>query len=173
MKILVEQFCALSTSPSWQSWLYHFDQGLHSRYINRLRQSTGCNSNREIMKEALEEVQELGGGDDLVKFLQKHFPQVIKSDVPVEMRVDINEHKIFASYTPGILTYPRRIILSGTARELRQKVREFILDKPVHDSIIVGERAYIEYLEERDLHLKDSIPMKNWQIATYRNKNSI
>jgi|6_EtaG_2_1085325.scaffolds.fasta_scaffold68385_2 hypothetical protein len=129
------------------------------------------------MSKTLGTIGDKGGSERLTKFLRKYYPQMIKDDISAADRVgdadSINRHQIFTSYSPGILTYPRRIILVGPLHELRKEVGEFVLDKPVHDSILVDDRAYIEYLEKSDMHLKDSIPMKNWQIAAYRNKHKL
>ena len=105
---------------------------------------------------------------------------MIKDDVTIQQHDadSIDRHQIFPSYSPGILTYPRRIILIGSLRDLRKQVREFVLDKPVHDSLFMEDsesqhRVYIEYLEKSDMHLRDAIQMKSWQIAAYRNKHTV
>jgi hypothetical protein len=132
---------------------------------------------RELMKKTLVKVDSLGGSEKLSIFLRQHFPQMIKSEITDEQKVQdqdsLNKHAVFDSYVPGILSYPRRIIFVGPKRELMKEVRQFTFDKPIHDSLIVDDRAYVEYLERADMHLKDSIPLKNWQIAVYRNKNSL
>ena len=77
---------------------------------------------------------------------------------------------IFIHYNPIVLTYPRRIIFTGPSRELQKKVREFIIDKIKSDYIILGERAYIEYLKKIDEMIMNKIPLSNWQIAAYRQR---
>jgi len=129
------------------------------------------------MKETLQKIDNSSGSERLALFLRKNFPQMIKSGTTATQKQDdsehLNSHGVFDSYVPGILTYPRRIIFVGPKRELIREVRQFCLDKPVSDSIIVEDRAYVEYLDSTDLHLQDAIPLKNWQIAAYRNKHSV
>lgn len=165
MKILVEKFCSISTSPAWQSWLYNFDRNLHSWYIQRMRESTGCDSNRNLMVEALEEVQKRDSSS-LIAFLRSNFPQVLLEENHKPQSLD--RHGIFPEYSPGILTYPRRTILVGSRGKLNRMLREFLNDKPVHDSVILDDRAYIEYLEVSDMHLKDAIPEESWLIKNHR-----
>lgn len=167
MKIKVEQFCSLATSPSFQSWLFHYDDGLYRRFIARLRESRGCGDNRELMKGLLTNIQEQGGGDAMTTFLQKHYPAMVGGGTKASAG-DYDD--VFTHYNPNILTYPRRIIFVGPKRELLKKVREFVLDKPKSDHIIVGDRAYVEYLEEADAAITDKIPLRNWQIAAYRQR---
>lgn len=129
------------------------------------------------MKDTLKRINKLGGSDQLALFIKTNFPQMIKEELSLEQKDKdgkvLNKHAIFDTYMPGILTYPRRIIFVGPKRELTKEVNEFTSQKPVYDCIIVDDRAYIEYLEETDMHLKDVIPLKNWQIAIYRNKNKV
>jgi hypothetical protein len=119
------------------------------------------------MKELLAKIQELGGGDEIAMFLQKHYPTMIEGGVTTAVG-DYDE--IFTHYNPNILTYPRRIIFTGPKRELQKKVREFLLDKLKSDHIIVGDRAYVEYLEKADAAIAGKIPLSNWQIAAYRQR---
>lgn len=167
MNVKVEQFCSLATSPSFQSWLFHHNGDIYRRFINRLRESRGCGENRELMKDLLVEIQDNGGGDAIAEFLMKHYPHMIEGGVKTQAG-DYDE--VFTHYNPSILTYPRRIIFTGPKRELSKKVREFELDKLKSDHIIVGDRAYIEYLEKSDAAIAEQIPLSNWQIAAYRQR---
>lgn len=167
MKVKVEQFCSLATSPSFQSWLFHHNDGLYRKFIIRLRESRGCNDNRELMKSLLAEIQEHGGGDEIATFLQRHYPTMIEGGVQTSAG-DYDD--VFTHYNPNILTYPRRIIFTGPKRQLQKRVREFVLDKLKSDHIIVGDRAYVEYLEKADAAIADKVPLDNWQIAAYRQR---
>lgn len=128
------------------------------------------------MLDVLDKVSSLGGAEKLYDFLGKNYPQMIVNNFRTNTQnrhESLNSDDVFSSYTPDIVTYPRRIIFSGEARELRKRVNEFLLDKIAHDKLFLGDKAYVEYLTKSDSYLKDSIPLKNWQIAAYRNKNNL
>lgn len=173
MRIKVDQFCTLATSPSWQAWLYHHHVNLYRKFIRQIQGSRGCNQNRELMTEVLQEIDK-AGGDALAEFLQKHYPHMISGQQPLRhQREDskaLDNDGVFQHYNPNILTYPRRQIFVGPKSMLKGKVQEFLLDKIRGDHIIIGERAYIEYLEKSDKAIADQIPIKNWLIAAYRQR---
>lgn len=171
MRVKVEQFCSLATSPSWQAWLYHFNVDLYRRFIKRLQESRGCSQNRGLMTEVLQEIDKAGGGTALGTFLSQHYPHMI--DEPGQVRkppAQITD--VFEYYNPNIMTYPRRIIFTGDARTLKRTVNAFVLDKIKHDSIIIGNTAYVEYLTADDAAVADKIPNQNWQIPAYRLRTS-
>lgn len=170
MRIKVEQFCSLATSPSWQAWLYHFNADLYRKFIKRLQESRGCSQNRELMTEILQEIDSINGGDALGAFLAKHYPHMI--DGPNKANISKHTGQVFEYYNPNILTYPRRVIFTGDIRSLKRTVNEFVLDKIKHDSIIVGNTAYVEYLTKEDMNIADKIPNSNWQIPAYRLRTS-
>lgn len=167
MRIKTEQFCSLATSPSWQAWLFHYDGDIYRRFIRRLQESRGCSENKELMKDLLEQIQKNGGSDAVSDFLRKHYPHMIEGGTAAS---NSDFDNVFVHYNPIVLTYPRRIIFTGPARELQKKVREFTIDKIKSDYIILGERAYIEYLDKTDEIIMSKIPLSNWQIAAYRQR---
>jgi len=168
MKVKVDKFCSLATSPSWQAWLFHFDANLYKTFIKGLQASRGCGQNSDLMIKVLEEIGKLNGNDKLLNFLQQHYPHALVDSQPkVEMKT-VAVDEIFEHYNPNLLTYPRRIIFTGSSRELKTKVQSFLLDKIKSDFIIVDGKAYVEYLTNEDSQLKDSIPMKNWKIAAWK-----
>lgn len=172
MRIRVDKFCSLSTSPPWQAWLYHFNGDLCRRFLKRLQESRGCNHNRDLMMETLTEVEKLDGGDRLIAFLTQHYPHMLVAEtgekVPAQAasaRVGSGD-EIFEHYNPNILTYPRRMIFEGP--DLQRVVRSFLVDKIKSDFVIVGDKAYVEYLTRDDSGVMNSIPVKNWLIAAWR-----
>jgi hypothetical protein len=169
-KVRVDKFCSLATSPSWQAWLFHLDHDLYRRFIKKLQQSRGCSHNRDLMVEILKEIDKIdSGGPQLIEFLTKHYPTMLVTDDSQPRLIRQDQHEsIFDYYNPHILTYPRRMILIGTPTDLKQRVQEFLLDKIQTDFVIVGDRAYIEYLKAEDASIKDQIPTKNWQVAAWR-----
>lgn len=168
LTVKVEQFCSLATSPSWQAWLYHFNADLFRRFIKRLQESRGCSQNRDLMVEILGEIDKANGSDELSLFLTKHYPHMIDGNKAVRQPAQPHSDKVFEYYNPNVLTYPRRIIFTGDQRSLKKTINEFILDKIKHDSIIVGNKAYIEYLIADDAAIVDKIPNSNWMIPAYR-----
>lgn len=165
----VDQFCSLATNPTWQAWLYKFSAELYSVFIERLRAARSCSDNREIMKDMLPQIVELNGNDQLIAFLRQSFPHVI-DEKGIVKHADQQYPPVFEHTNSKILSYPRRIIFEGDTQSLKQKILQFTIDKPKHDSIIIKDKAYVEYLRREDMQIAHQIPLKNWKIAEYRVK---
>lgn len=172
MKIKVEQFCSLATSPSWQAWLFHFNTDIYRKFIKKLQESGSCAKNRELMEELLGEIDDVGGADKLYEFLEEQYPHVLKHNSRHLERADRDAHGVFPGYVEGILTYPHRKIFEGARKHLEKQVKQFLSNKGTSDHIIIDEYAYVEYLERSEESLKGKIPEKNWQIAAYRKDKS-
>jgi len=126
-----------------------------------LRESHGCGSNQKLMMEVLDAIEDFGGSDELAKFLQQHYPQVIK----VESTSDVLDRY----FNSGLLTFPRRCTISAPKGQLLSRIKEFISDKIKYDYLIVGRVAYIEYLTEDDRQVIDQIPKDNWILVRHKN----
>ncbi len=163
MKLKVELFCALATSISWQTWLYHFDAEIYRSFITKLYKARGCGENKIVMIDILEEIQKIGGDEQLLRFLNENYPHVINN----EAKAGIDKHGVFPGYNENIVTYPHRKIFTD-----KKEADKLISKKGRYDYIIVGDLIYVEYLERSEDHLFDKIPDKNWQIAAYR-KNKL
>lgn len=161
MNIKVEQFCSLATSPSWQAWLYRFDSVLYKSFITRLQSSKGCNQNREIMKSTLSELNKLNANDSLEIFLRKHYPHMIEERKKSNL--------VFKNYNPTLLTFPRRMIISGD--DIERKVLDFVSDKIKYDFIVVDGIAYVEYLTTDDKNIVGRLPASSWQVRRYKSEN--
>lgn len=168
MRIKSEQFCAIATSPSWQAWLYNYNSALYKQFIDKLTTSTGCTKNREIMLSTLDQIGLMGGTDSLAELLMKNYPHVIDNSAQSATVSAFGSPAVslFSGYKPGILTYPRRVILTGG--DVAAKANEFVADKLRSDVIVLDGKAYVEYLTVDDKDILNSIPAKNWQIAAYR-----
>jgi hypothetical protein len=166
MKIRADKFCSLSTSHSWQAWLHGYNVDLWTKFMIRLRESRGCNHNRDIMMATLKEIEAKGGGEALMAFLEKNYPTMVIHE-PTPMKADA---EVFPGYNPGILTYPRRTMMTGP--ELERRVQRFMGDKLKSDHIIVNGVAYIEYLLPEDAALVAKIPDRNWMVRAYRSRMS-
>ena len=170
MKIKVDQFCSLATSPSWQAWLYKYDANLYREFIAKLQESRGCSQNRTIMVDLLAQIGANHNGNVLLQdFINKNYPHMIENDdgSPVKIKRDESRtnDKVFVYYKPNALTYPRRMIFRD---DPRKQIATFVLDKLKHDSIIVDGVGYVEYLTREDAAIADKIPNSNWQIVAYR-----
>lgn len=174
MRVIASKFCSLSTSPSWQAWLFHFDQSLYRRFMQRLQGSRGCNQNHDIMVEFLKELEKMpGGAEKLFEFLEKHYPHMIVRDSSAQKPWSEPKRSVdpvFPQFNPNVLTYPRRQILDG--EDLVRRIQEFMLDKIKGDFVIVDGKAYIEFLERVDASLVDKIPLRNWLIASWRSRQT-
>ncbi len=172
MQVKINKFCALATSPSWQAWLFHFNQGLYQKFFNKLQVSRGCNQNRDLMIELLKEIELVPGGtESILTFLQKHYPSVLNNGIaqPSVVRTSPATNKVFEYYNPNLLTYPRRLVIEHG--EVERLAIEFIRDKIRSDFVIVDGKAYIEYLLASDEPIKDKIPTDNWVIRRWRSRN--
>lgn len=169
MKIKVEQFCALATSPSWQAWLYQFDSEIYSWFIGKIRTSKNCTENREIMQITLDKIKKIDDSGQLLEFLTQRYPHVIVSDEKQRVE-DING--VFPGYVQGILTYPHRMIIESPIDALEKRIRKMIRGKLKSDYIIIGNVGYIEYLDNSEKDLVGKIPDKNWLISAYRKRQS-
>lgn len=138
--------------------------------MGQIQQSRGCNQNRDIMIELLREIEKEGGTDKLFGFLQAHYPHMLVGEDAPPPRVKMVDDPIFPYFNPALLTYPRRRIIEG--ENLKQRVQEFLLDKGTCDYAIVGDRAYVEYLDRKDAAIIDKIPLRNWLIAQWRSRQS-
>jgi hypothetical protein len=175
VKVRIDKFCALSTSPPWQAWLYHFNNDLCKKFLKRLQESRGCNHNRDLMMETLTEIERLDGGDQLISFLTQHYPHMLVAEQGEKLATNTaksGSDEIFEHYNPNILTYPRRLIFTGAEHELRKRVQSFLVDKIKSDYEIVGEKAYVEFLNREDAAVAASVPIKNWLIAAWRLRSS-
>jgi len=181
MNINVGTFCSLATAPEWQTWLYNYSKEYYKDLISHLRTSTGCGSNSAKMTEILNKITNDSGGPKLEAFLSQAFPQVmnkpkcgakeVRKNVVVKSAQKMNLHNVFEYYNPSLMTYPRRLIMSGSG--LEKKVSDFLRNKNVHEHIVIEDRAYIEYLNPEENNLAKDIPEHNWQIKKYRTKNNI
>lgn len=171
--IKVEQFCSIATSPAWQAWLYHFSNDIYKKFIKQLQKSRNCNENRELMREVLKNIEEADGSSQLYEFLEEQYPHVLKHNSRYVGRTDIDKYGVFPGYVPGILTYPRRKIFEGSTESLKKKVEQFVSSKGVSDYIIIGNHAYVEFLENKETSIANEIPSNNWLIQKYRDNSSV
>lgn len=172
MEIKIDQFCALATSPAWQAWLFRFAKPLHSELVEHLRGSRSCNSNRDKMVSIFQRLVDLPGGpEQLVAFLGKQFPHVIAArPTQTITKAALADDGVFEHYDPDLLTFPRKLIITGS--DLERKVKEFLAKHAKGDYVVIGDRAYVEYLPVAHAGLASTIPAANWETTAWRSRHS-
>lgn len=165
-KLQVAQFCSLSTSSSWHTWLHEYDNNLYQDFIGKLHKSSGCSYNRQLMEQVLSNIDSNGDIESLHNFIRVNYPFMIVEDRKY------TDDCPFSDFMPEILTFPRRIILEGDRPQLSKMLLSFIKDKIKYDYIIIGDKCYVEYLIEGDQEILKQMSDGDWLIANYR-KNKL
>jgi hypothetical protein len=164
----------LATAQPWLAWLRTFSAPLYEELIKHMRDKPGCKHNREKMLDILKKISLTPGGTvKLEQFLRQSFPNVLKDDpgnLPV--RDLIGEVPVFGHYDPSLMTIPRRIILVNKDQAaLLNLIQKFMVDKAEGDYVVVGSRAYVEYLPQDLEYLKTQIPAQNWLTRKWKNEH--
>lgn len=137
----------------------------------KLRESRGCNYNRQLMVDTLDLISKNGGYEQILDYVRVNYPYMVVDEYRKQSGKTQTDN-IFPGYVAGILTYPRRVIFEGQPDDLFKRIQAFIYDKLKHDYIIVGNKGYVEYLNKGDAQIVDQLPLTSWLIATYR-KNKL
>ena len=167
MKLVLSQLCNLSISQSWHNWLYDFDKNIYTHFIQMMRDAKNCSDNKKVMLKIVNEIRRSEDAAIFYEYLHLNHPLAITGH-----RYDNAVNQVFKDYDPNIKTYPKRIIMSNDNEKiLLNRVRSFTRNKICCDYIIIDDKAYIEYLDNDELEVIDSIPNKNWLIAAYRKNN--
>lgn len=197
LRLHYSKFCGLARTPDFRKWLKETASDLDD-YLSQASPVGGCKARAERMVHVYNKLYETGKGSIFEQVLRERFPYVIDADSkptlrsamptktpiapPPIARVDVSKvldiHGVFKSYRPEILTFPqKRIIVNADKKQLEAQLSTFIRDKYGVDSIIVGDRAYIEYFEPRYKDVAGKIPEEKREIYQYRqrtkNANSI
>jgi len=161
----------LSTATAWQSWLRKHHPTLYADQLEQMRAKPGCKQNRLKMLEILRKITaDPISSDVLEDFLRHNFPYIIKEEPDDEIVMDlVRDIPVFGYYDPALATIPRRIILSDKEpSKLEDLVQRFLVDKAAGDYVVVGHRAYVEYLPPSLGHLAAQTPDKNWLVKVWR-----
>lgn len=187
LEIKTSSFCGLSRSKDWQAWLKEEAPDLLNSLMTTIDAGTGCRANSNKMMEIYFELQKRNKSKQLETFLQRRFPWLIKNPSskpkrpqkhtpPVITQTNnqdwdsLNKHKVFASYRPDILSFPRKLIIIDNPDKLFNRVQRFIVNKLSTDYLIIDNYAYIEYFEPKDAGIIDKIPLDRRDIYKYRQK---
>ena len=169
MKINPKEFCYLSQSEVFLDWLYSISPPLHAGLVDHLKKGLGCGSNKQAMLNLLKTITENSiWVSSISNFLRDNFPAIIVED---DIKI-INKHGVFDYYDPMLATYPRRMIILDESGNLKEAVLSFCAKHGYCDYVIVEDRAYIEYLPQELLSIKNDIPSQNWQVKIYKAKNA-
>lgn len=190
LRLHYSKFCGLARTPDFRKWLKDTASDL-DEYLAQASPIGGCKARAERMVYVYNKLYETGKGSVFESVLKERFPYVIDSDTkptlkqsipakapppiaPVQ-RVDVSKvldiHGVFKTYKPEILTFPqKRIIVNVDKSQLEAQVNSFTRDKYGVDSIILGDRAYIEYFEPRYKDVAAKIPEEKREIYQYRQK---
>lgn len=175
MNIKTSQFCALSRSSDWKTWLDKHAPDLLIFLNEILKKQRGCKSSKEAMMKIYNDLYERNMGKAFEKFILERYPYIIDiTKKQINKRATeqpkryLNKHNVFASFKPGILSFPQKAILTG--EDLENKVKTFIANKTGVDVIIVDGHAYIEYFIPKYEHVIKNIPMESRDIYKYRSK---
>jgi len=187
LEIKTSAFCGLSRSQDWQNWLKLEAPDLHDSLLETIQKGGGCRANSSKMMEVYFELLKRKKQQPLETFLQRRFPWLIKKPqtqtkqskrttppiIPQTNARDwesLNKHKVFASYRPDILSFPRKLIIVDNHAKLYNRIQRFIVNKLAADYMIIEDYAYIEYFEPKDAGIIDKIPRERRDIYKYRQK---
>ncbi len=158
MTIDKANFCGLSTNSIFMSWLESNFPILAQDLRAHLSRSNSCTENAQKMIGLLATLESNQESFVMLReFLVSKFPGIIVNN-------------IFPNFQPNLLTLPRRVILNGTDCEVQ--AAKFVADKPLAETIRIGNSVYIEYLTSRLVKYSGSIPESSWLIRQWKSKLS-
>ena len=176
MKVKVNQFCGLSTSPQIQAWLFRYDEAIYNDFTEVMKNSKGCHHNRDNMQRVYDKIVAKGDLEKLVNYLKTHFPHVVEADdappeepvlVPSGAEKDFTLNVLQAMkdvFNRRTITFPRRTVVPVTGFDPDVAIESFKKDKIAIKWIVLDNVLYIEYLTKADESIKDSILETNWLV---------
>jgi hypothetical protein len=175
MKVKVTQFCGLVTSPQIQAWLYRYNPDLYNELIEGLKNSRGCNQNRDLMQGIYGKIVANNDLDKLIDYLRTNFPHVLEADdaeperpQSIVVSPDGSNMPLLTAmkdvFSRRVVTFPRRTVVPVTGFEADVAAEAFSKDKLVMKWLVHDNVLYIEYLLKVDEPFKDSILESNWLI---------
>jgi hypothetical protein len=202
MKIDVTRFCGLSRRDDFQNWLKSISNEYYNELIYFLRLGKSCGSNKEKMEEIYSKLVKDKKSNLMIDFLIKNYPHMIiydKNDatskiveVPqndkqmvlsndkqmVLSNDELNHHKVFQKYKPGLLLIPHQMIfIDDNGRSLENRIIEFTRTKIQTDYVILqGPKfyhGYIEYFEKEFASEAFKLPSHNRPIFIYKKNNNL
>lgn len=182
-RLRTQQFCNLSKEQTWQSWLHTVAPDLCKSLLDWLRTSTSCRGNQTKMMEIYAELIKRKLHTQLIKFMQSKYPLAVEEVIEIDpnkptiqtsQTIVDNDTTVFASYRPGLLTFPQKMIFENTNQiELEKDVHNFLSGKINGDYIIIGNRAYVEYFKLKFAREAQHIKAQDREIMQYRLKHGM
>jgi len=189
-EIKTSAFCGLSRSEDWQRWLEETAPDLHHDLIEVVHTGKGCRANTNKMMDIYFDLKKRGLENQLITFLKRRFPYIIKKGIDVAPKQVfkqlkrkkiteqpvirdwevLNKHKVFQMYRPDILSFPQKHIIVEEPANIYDKVQAFVKNKLAVDYIIIENYAYIEYFDMKYAAVVDKIPRGSRDIYKYRLK---
>lgn len=197
LKLNTSKFCALSRNSDFNKWLRDIASDLHSTLV-QVRKQPGCKSNREYMMTIYRNLYARGKGQELETFIKSRFSYLIEKEIEesrpgvpvVEQTInrvqpklpkvkapkpeELNKHKVFKMYKPNMLVFPqKKIIVEENPDTLLKVVKKFLSNKIGTDYIIIEDRAYIEYFDQKYAVVNERIKKEAREIYQYRLENGL
>lgn len=184
MRLRISNFCGLSRNQDWHTFLGEVAPDILKNLQAFLKANTGCKDAKDKMLQIYRDLYSKGLGNTFEDFIRKRFPYIIEFDdqpPPKAQRVrpkqklippsGMNRHGVFKTYKPSVLTFPHKLILvDNDTNRLLKKVKEFLIDKVPIDYIVIGDTAYIEYLQKKYSDIVSQIPDSAKEIQQFRKK---
>lgn len=196
LRLHYSKFCGLARTPEFRTWLKSTSSDLED-YLAQASPVGGCKARADRMVHVYNRLYETGKGEIFENFIKERFPYVIDKNVgasidphkymtaiqkkvapaPIpsiqsEAGKALDIHGVFKIYKPDILTFPqKRIIVNSDRTQLDAQVNTFVMDKFGVDTLIIGDRAYIEYFEPRYKEVVSKIHPEKRDIYQYKQRN--
>lgn len=184
MKVRISHFCALSRAEDWQNWLSSVAPDLLESLQKTINRG-GCKDVSDEMIRIYKEIYARNFGPKFETLIRNRFPYIIDSGVnkraikpaPTVNKVPNKYPRIsvikgddflFKNYSPGLLTFPQRIIFSGKLEQLQEAINKFVADKVGVDYVIIGNKAYIEYFESKYKDIVNKVAPEKREIFKYK-----
>ncbi len=161
-----------------QLWVQRHALDLYKALMLKINANSGCRATSEYMIELYNELKRRGKQLDFEHFMKERFPYVIEAvkptiQVQAASEPSANIHHVFKSYNPRLLRFPQQlIIIDSDKSSLTTKVQKFVKGKSGVDSIIIDDRAYIEYFMPEYAPMIAKIPKESRDIYLYRKRSS-
>lgn len=196
IRLHYSKFCALARNTEFRAWL-RTNAADQEEFLAQANTAVGgCKQRAERMATVYNKIYEAGKGDEFEKLIRSRFPYVVDhnadplrpdanpkkhlrinkpSSQPIPRTSDVSKsmdpHGVFKLYRPEILTFPqKRILINDNPAQLQAQVAHFTQDKFGVETLIIGERAYIEYFEPRYKDVANRIPPEKRDIFQYKQR---
>lgn len=176
MPVDVRKLSNLYTSGDFRSWLLNHNSG-YVAYLDDIRDRIGVSILQSKLVDVYHELLESELADKLKDYINNRHPELLTDDgtklsisarsiLPYE--VD-DPYGVFSAYNPSLLRYPMQaMFFCDDLEDMQEVMNEFTGRYKDHESLILGEWGYIEYVpNDLDFTVYD----KNWEIRKWKKSN--